>query len=232
MLAQRKTHVLILICLWAAFSGVLTPFLGPWGAVIAGAGATQLAYRIARPLLADAKSLWATGMIFTWVGAIALTVHDWRIVGAGTGIVESLCLAFVAAAGTVWLVRKAKLGVAAFQAEFKASSLKAAEIRERAAAERAERSAGRPEGFDGLGLRRSARLGSLTTTLLDHARKTVAEGRPAEGAVADVRAKLAKDPGLLPLLHYNVGRAEVDDTVRAAAAALLAEVAGPPPQSL
>lgn len=228
MLSQRKTHVLILIVLWAAFGSALMPLLGPWGAVIAGAGATQLAYRVAKPRLADPKSLWATGMVFTWVGAIALNVHDWRTAGAVTGIVESLCLAVIAAAGIVWLVRRTKPGVAAFKADFKASSLEAAAMKERAEAERAARDSGRPDGFDGLGLRRSARLGSLTTTLMDHARKTVADGRPAEGAVADVRAKLAKDPGLLELLHYNVGRAEVDDTVRAAAAALLAEAAGPP----
>ncbi|MBT2457992.1 hypothetical protein [Streptomyces sp. ISL-86] len=235
MLAQVKTHILILVGVWAALSALLTPLLGSWGAVIAGAAATQVAYLTARACRSDAPGLWATGMIFTWTGAIGLNVHDWRTHGAGIGIVETVCLAVIASIGAVWLTRRLKTVVEGFKTKFKASVVEATAINERAEAERAQRRAGQPDGYAELGLRRGARLGSLTTTITDHARKVAADGRPAAeaaDAVADVRTRLAKDPGLLPHLRYNLGRADVDENVRAVAVALLAEAAGQPPHPL
>ncbi|WP_330332798.1 hypothetical protein OHS33_25845 [Streptomyces sp. NBC_00536] len=237
MLGQAKTHVLILIGVWAALAAVLMPLFGPWGAVFAGAAASQVAYFTARPYRKDAPSLWATGMICVAVGAIKLNINDWHAHGAVVGIPESVCLAALAGAGTLWVVRRLKRVAGEVKANFKASTVEAAAMRERAEAERAQRAVGRPEGYGELGLRRSARLGALTTALTDHAREVAAAGRPAVDAVdavADVRKRLAKDPGLLPHLRHNVGKADVDENVRAVAAALLAEAeaAGPLPHSL
>ncbi|WP_371614287.1 hypothetical protein [Streptomyces sp. NBC_00454] len=238
MLANAKTHVLILIGVWAALTAVLMPLFGPWGAVFAGAGASQVAYLTARAYLKDAPALWATGMIFTAIGAIKLNIKDWHTHGAAFGIPETVCLVALACVGTLWVVRRLKRVADDFKTNFKAATIEATAIRERAEAEQAQRAVGQPEGYGELGLRRSARLGALTTTLTDHARKVAAAGGPAADmvavAVADVHKRLAKDPGLLPHLRYNLGKADVDESVRAVAGALLAEaeVAGQLPHSL
>ncbi|MFE2285457.1 hypothetical protein ACFXDJ_14935 [Streptomyces sp. NPDC059443] len=227
MLGYAKTHVLILIGVWAALTAVLMPLLGPWGAVFAGAAASQVAYLTARPYRKDAPSLWATGMTFTAIGAIKLDINDWHAHGAAVGIPETVCLAALACVGTLWVVRRVKRVAFDIKTNFKASTAEATAMRERVEAERAQRAAGRPDGYGELGLRRSARLGALTTTLTDHARKVAAAGGPAADAVAvavaDVHERLAKDPGLLPHLRYNLGKADLDENVRAVAAALLAQ---------
>ncbi|WP_406346948.1 hypothetical protein [Streptomyces sp. NBC_00648] len=234
MLATAKAHVLILIGVWVALTAVLMPLFGPWGAVFAGAAASQVAYLTARAYRKDAPSLWATGMIFTAIGAINLNIKDWHTHGAAVGIPETVGLAVLACVGTLWVVRRLRRVAVDFKANFKASTVEAAAIRERAEAERAQCAVGQPEGYGELGLRRSVRLGALTTTLTDHARKVAAADRPAVDAVADVHKRLAKDPGLLPHLRYNLGKADVDENVRAVAVALLAEaaVAGQLPRSL
>lgn len=237
MLGYYRTHVLIFIGVSAALTGVLTPLFGWWGAVFAGAAASQVAYLTARAYLKEAPALWATGMTITAIGAIKLNIKDWHTHGAAVAIPETVCLAALACVGTLWVVRRLKRAAVDFKTNFKASTVEAAAIRERAEAERVQRAVGQPEGYGELGLRRSARLGALTTTLMDHARKVAAAGRPAVDAVdavADVHTRLAKDPGLLPHLRYNLGKADVDENVRAVAAALLAEAeaAGQLPQAL
>ncbi|MGW6706091.1 hypothetical protein ACWGDE_14535 [Streptomyces sp. NPDC054956] len=222
-----KTHVLILIGLWAAIGSVLGALFGPWGFVLAGAAASHIAYLIAKRHLENAPSLWATGMTFTAIGAIRLNMRDWEAHGAAVGLPETLCLVAVACVGALWVVKRMKKAAGEFKTKWNASTAEAAVMRERAEAERAQRAAGEPEGRGELGLRRSARLGGLTGALTDHARTVAASGRPvaeAVDAVADVRKRLAKDPGLLPHLRYNVGKADVDENVRAVAAALLDEV--------
>lgn len=226
MLAMAKTHLLILIGVAVALTAVLAPLFGPWGAVFAGAAASQVAYLTARAYRNDAPAIWATGMLFTAIGAIKLNIKDWHTHGAAVGIPETVCLVALACVGTLWVVRRLKRVADDFKTKWKASTVEATAIRERAEAERAQRAVGQPEGYGEWGLRRAARLGALTTTLTDHARKVAAAGRPAVDAVdavADVRKRLAKDPGLLPHLRYNLGKADVDENVRAVAAALLAE---------